>query len=234
MADDNSKTTYSALVIGASGGIGASLAAALDADPACRSVVRLSRSGNGLDLSSEQSVAAAAERLTADGESFEFIINTSGVLEIDGTPPEKAFRNIKADAMQRAFAVNSIGAALALKYFMPLMARQRRSVFATLSARVGSIGDNRLGGWVSYRASKAALNQIVRCAAIEYQRINPESVIAAIHPGTIKTPLTEKYASGRYTASPAEAAANLLSVLGGLSPEQTGGFFDYAGEAIEW
>lgn len=234
MADDNKETTYSALVIGASGGIGSSIAATLDADPACRAVIRLSRSGNGLDLGSEQSVAAAAERLTSDGESFELIINASGVLEIDGTPPEKAFRNVKAETMQRAFAVNSTGAALALKYFMPLMARKRRSVFATLSARVGSIGDNRLGGWVSYRASKAALNQIVRCAAIEYERINPESVIVALHPGTIKTPLTEKYANGRYTASPEESASNLLGVLGGLSPKQTGGFFDYAGKEIEW
>lgn len=232
--EENTGKDYSALVIGASGGLGASLAAALDADPACRSVARLSRSGNGLDLSNEQSVAAAAERLTSDGESFELIINASGILEVDGAAPEKAFRNVKGPTMEGAFAVNSVGAALALKYFMPLMTRKRRSVFATLSARVGSIGDNRLGGWVSYRASKAALNQIVRCAAIEYGRINKDSVIVALHPGTVETPLTEKYAKGQYTASAAEAAASLLSVLAGLAPEQSGGFFDYAGEEVEW
>ncbi len=234
MAGNDQQEGYSALVIGASGGIGASLAAALDADPACRTAVRLSRSGNGLDLSNEQSVAACAERLDGDGECFDLIVNASGVLEIDGVPPEKAFRSIDADTMLRAFAVNSVGSAMALKYFLPLMARKSRSVFATLSARVGSISDNRLGGWVSYRASKAALNQIVRCAAIEFARVNPESVVVALHPGTIDTPLTEKYAGGRFTATREEAAANLLRVLAGLRAEQSGGFFDYAGDEIEW
>ena len=234
MGQESYKKARCALIIGASGGIGSSLAAALDADPACRTVVRLSRSGNGLDLSNERSVAACAERLDGEHEPFDLIINASGVLEVDGAPPEKAFRSLKADAMLRAFSVNSVGAALALKHFMPLMARKERSVFATLSARVGSIGDNRLGGWISYRASKAALNQIVRCAAIEFARVNPQSVIVSLHPGTIDTPLTEKYAGGRFTATREEAAANLLGVLSRLGPEDSGGFFDYAGEAIEW
>lgn len=222
------------MVIGASGGLGAAVARALRDDPACAAVTMLSRSANGLDLTSERSAAATAARLSEDGAVFDLVFNASGVLEIDGAGPEKAFRDIDADIMLKAFAVNSVGAAVALKYFAPLLARKRKAVFATLSARVGSIGDNRLGGWVSYRASKAALNQIVRCAAVEYSRINKESVIAALHPGTIKTPLTEKYARGRYTASADEAAINMLNVLSGLTPDQSGGFFDYAGETVPW
>ena len=221
-------------MIGASGGLGAAVARTLKNDPACAAVMTLSRSANGLDLASERSAAAASTRLSEDGAAFDLIFNASGVLEIDGAGPEKAFRNIDADIMLKAFAVNSVGAAMALKYFAPLLARKRRAIFATLSARVGSIGDNKLGGWVSYRASKAALNQIVRCAAVEYSRINKESVIAALHPGTIKTPLTEKYARGRYTASPEESAEKMLTVLSALTPDQSGGFFDYAGEAIPW
>ena len=117
---------------------------------------------------------------------------------------------------------------------MPLLPRSGPCAFGTLSARVGSIGDNRLGGWVSYRASKAALNQIVRCAAIEFARTNKEAKILALHPGTIKTPLTEKFAKGRYTATPAEAAANLIGVMEQTPADKTGGYFDYAGAEIAW
>lgn len=224
---------YAALVIGASGGLGGALAAALAGDPACARAQILSRSKDGLDLADEASVAAAAGKIDA-GDGFDLIVNAAGALEIDGAPPEKAFKEIEAATMARAFAVNAVGAALAFKYFAPLLKRDGRAVFATLSARVGSIGDNRLGGWMSYRASKAALNQIVRCAAIEETRRNRDSIVVALHPGTIETPLTEKYAKGRYTATREGAARNLLSVISSLAPEQTGGFFDYAGAEIPW
>ncbi len=224
---------FDALVIGASGGIGAAVSAALRNDPNCRRLVTLSRREDGLDLSDEQSVAAASEKIDA-GEGLGLIFNASGILETNGAGPEKAFKEIDAGAMARAFAVNAVGTALAFKYFLPFLKREGRTAFATLSARVGSIGDNRLGGWMSYRASKAALNQIVRCAAIEETRRNRQSVIAALHPGTIETPLTQKYARGRYTATRDEAARNLLSVIASLTPEQSGGFFDYAGEEIAW
>lgn len=224
---------FDALVIGSSGGIGAAVCEALRDNPNCARLVTLSRSEDGHDLSNEESVAEAAENIDA-GEGFDLIFNASGILEADGAGPEKSFKEIDADVMARAFAVNAVGTALAFKYFLPLLKRDGRTTFATLSARVGSITDNRLGGWMSYRASKAALNQIVRCAAIEEARRNKESVIAALHPGTIETPLTEKYARGRYTATREEAARNLLSVIASLTPEQSGGFFDYAGEEIPW
>lgn len=228
-----SQSPFSALVIGASGGIGAAVARLLTDDPNCTHLETLSRRENGLDLADEQSVKEAAEALRDSGP-FDLIFNASGILEVDGAPPEKAFRELNADTMTRAFAVNAVGGTMALKYFTPLLKRKGRSAFATLSARVGSIGDNHLGGWMSYRASKAALNQIVRCAAIEETRRNKDAVIISLHPGTIETPLTKKYARGRYTASPDEAAHNLLSVIARINPSQTGGFFDYAGEEILW
>ncbi|WP_428407294.1 SDR family NAD(P)-dependent oxidoreductase [Hyphococcus sp.] len=227
------KQPYNALVIGASGGIGSAVTDALNDDPQCAHVIALSRSRNRLDLTDEESVATAAQNI-APGDGFDLIFNAAGVLDINGAGPEKAFKDIDAEVMARALAVNAVGTALAFKYFLPLMKRDGKSVFATLSARVGSIADNRLGGWMSYRASKAALNQIVRCAAIEEKRRNKESIVVALHPGTIPTPLTEKYAKDRYTASPEECARNLLGVISRLSAEQSGGFFDYAGETIPW
>lgn len=229
-----SNSPYRALIIGASGGIGAALVDALQSDPGCADAKALSRSQGGVDVTDETTLAAAANELRANGDVFDLIINATGALEAGGVGPEKAFREIDSETMTRAFRINSVGAALVLKHFASLLNREQRSVFATLSARVGSIGDNRLGGWMSYRASKAALNQIVRCAAIEIARANKETVVVALHPGTIETALTRKYAKGRYTATPSECAQDLLTVLSTLSAQQSGGFFDYAGKEIPW
>jgi NAD(P)-dependent dehydrogenase (short-subunit alcohol dehydrogenase family) len=135
--------------------------------------------------------------------------------------------------MAHAFAINAIGPALLIKHFLPMLPRSGRVVFASLSARVGSIGDNRLGGWYSYRASKAALNQIIRCAAIELSRINRDSVCVAIHPGTVDTGLSGPFAkTGLDVQTPTEAASRILSVLAALTPAQSGGLFDHRGDAI--
>ena len=194
----------------------------------------MSRKENGVDITDENSLTTAAQKLADEGASFDLIINAAGALEFEGTGPEKAFRELDPSAMRRAFDVNAVGGALFLKHFMPLLVTDRRAVIATLSARVGSITDNSLGGWMSYRASKAALNQIVRCASIEARRRNDESIVIALHPGTIETQMTRRYAKGRYTASRTEAARNLLSVCATRTPHQTGGFFDYAGNTIDW
>ena len=233
MSEDYSPE-LSALVIGASGGVGSALLYALEGKGTYKAVSGLSRSEDGLDLTNDQTVKDAAERFTSDGAQFDLIINASGALEIDGHGPEKAFREIDPEIFMKAMGINALGAALALKHFAPLLAKNRKAVFATLSARVGSIEDNGLGGWMSYRASKAALNQIVRCAAIEFSRSYPQSIIVSLHPGTIRTELTEKYAKGRYTASPEECANNLLGVCENLTTEQTGMFLDYAGKEIPW
>lgn len=222
---------YRAIVIGASGGIGGALVTVLKADLACGEVVSLSRSENGLDVTNEQSVAAAAASLEGP---FHLIFCATGGLTIDGTGPEKSLRQISAEAMMRQFALNAAGTALVTKYFSPLLAKKERALMGFLSARVGSIGDNNLGGWISYRASKAALNQIVRTASIELARTNPETVAVPLHPGTVATSLSEKYSGGHERTEPLIAATNLLSVLNALTPAQTGQFFAYDGSKIEW
>ncbi|QQA45010.1 SDR family NAD(P)-dependent oxidoreductase [Pelagovum pacificum] len=215
------------LLIGASGGIGSALVEALgEAD-----LTTLSRSQDGLDLTDEASIRDAADRIEGP---FELILDVTGALEIDGQGPEKSLDDIDPEAMARQFAVNTIGPALLLKHFAPKLAREGRAVFATLSARVGSIGDNRLGGWYGYRASKAALNQIVRSASVEIARKRPEAIVLALHPGTVATPLTEKYLGRHPSVTPDEAARNLLKVIADRRPEDTGGFFAWDGSRIEW
>lgn len=218
-----------ALIIGATGGIGAALAAHHEAQG--WEVSRLSRSADGLDITVEDSVIAAAA--SVDGE-FDQIIDATGALEIDGVGPERALKRLDPEVMMQAFRVNVVGPTLLFKHFAGRLPRERRAVFATLSARLASIGDNRLGGWWSYRASKSALNQVVRCAAIELGRKRPSSIVVALHPGTIDTALTRAYAKGRFTDSPEACAANLHRVLQRLTPAQTGGFFAYDGSVIPW
>ena len=218
-----------ALVIGASGGIGSAVSAAL-ADNGWQ-VTRLSRRKDGFDVTSEASVA---QHLGALDGPFHRIIIATGALEIAGHAPEKALRHLSADAMALQFAVNTIGPALVMKHAIRLLPRDDAAVLASMSARVGSIGDNRAGGWHSYRAAKAALNQIVRGAAIELGRSHKQAICVALHPGTVATPFTEKYLGRHPAVEPAEAAANLLKVLDSLRPADTGGFFDWAGKAVAW
>jgi NAD(P)-dependent dehydrogenase (short-subunit alcohol dehydrogenase family) len=165
---------------------------------------------------------------------FQRIIIATGGLEIGGHAPEKALKHLSGEGMAQQFALNTIGPALVLKHAVALLPRDAPCVIAALSARVGSIGDNRAGGWHSYRAAKAALNQIIRGAAIELGRSHKAAVCVALHPGTVATPFTEKYL-GRHPSVPAsEAAANLLRVMDGLSSADSGQFFDWAGKRVAW
>ncbi|MHA6263469.1 SDR family NAD(P)-dependent oxidoreductase [Arenibacterium sp. CAU 1754] len=218
-----------ALIIGASGGIGSAVAGALSAGNI--EVTGLSRSRDGLDVTDEVSV----EKGLADvAGPFDLILVATGALEINGAAPEKTIKSVTAQAMADQFALNAIGPALVLKHVMPLIPRKTRAVVGVLSARVGSIGDNRLGGWVSYRAAKAAVNQVVHTCAIELARTHPKAICVALHPGTVQTPFTRKYLS-RHPSVPADQAAeNLLSVIKGLAPEDSGQFFDWAGNPVPW
>ena len=218
-----------ALIVGASGGIGSAVAAGLDASGA--QVVRLSRREDGLDVTDEGSVEAV---LGALDPPFDLVLVATGALVVDGHEPEKSLRALTAKGLADQFALNAVGPALVLKHALRLLPRDRRAVFAALSARVGSIGDNRLGGWHSYRAAKAALNQILHGAAVELRRTHPEAIVLALHPGTVATGFTAKYAGHHPTVSPEEAAGNLLRVIKGATPEMSGGFHDYAGRGIPW
>lgn len=220
-----------AVVIGANGGIGKAICAALDNSSCVGQVVALSRPA--FDLCDERSIARAAAELPA-GE-LRLVINAAGFLHDTGQRPEKSLRELDPAQLARAFAVNAIGPALLMKHFLPLLPRQGRGVYATLSARVGSISDNRLGGWYGYRASKAALNQLVRTAAIELARTHPEAICVALHPGTVATRLSAPFArSGQALLSPADAAHHLLMVLGRLQPTDSGNFFDWRGAPVPW
>jgi NAD(P)-dependent dehydrogenase (short-subunit alcohol dehydrogenase family) len=218
-----------ALIIGASGGIGGALEEALRARGVA--VTALSRRADGLDVTDPASVERC---MTGQMGPFDLIVISLGILAPAGEAPEKTLAAITAGNMASVFAVNTIGPALILRHAPRLLPRQGRGVVAVLSARVGSIGDNRIGGWHSYRASKAALNQILRGAAIELARTHKEAVCVALHPGTVATPFTAAYAGRHPTVPPAVAAANLLDVIAGLGPADTGGFLDYGGAAIPW
>jgi NAD(P)-dependent dehydrogenase (short-subunit alcohol dehydrogenase family) len=232
-----------AAVFGASGGIGAALCEGL-ALRGCEVVHAGSRSGTGpaggvirpfaFDLADEASIAAAAETMRADPPQW--IIVATGVLTLaDGTGPERTYRRLDPAGMAEVFALNTIGPALIAKHMLGLMPRGRPFTFAALSARVGSISDNRLGGWHSYRASKAALNMLLKNFAIEMARTHPESVIVGLHPGTVDSALSAPFQSGLpegQLTAPGDAAANLIGVLGQLTPAQSGRVFDFRGEQV--
>ena len=218
-----------ALIIGASGGIGQAVAEALTGQGG--EVVTLSRRTDGLDVTDPASVD---HHMGALEGPFDLIFVAVGILAPTGSAPEKSLEAIKAGDMARVMAVNAIGPALILRHAARLMPRKCRAVCAVLSARVGSIGDNRIGGWHSYRASKAALNQIVHGAAIELGRSHKHSIVVALHPGTVETPFTADYAGRHKTVPAPEAARNLLSVLDDLTRDATGQFFDYAGKPVPW
>ena len=232
-----------AAVFGASGGIGAALCEELSRR-GCEQVHAGSRRGTGpsggairpfaFDLADEASIAAAAEAMRADPP--EWIIVATGVLTLaDGTGPERTYRRLDPASMAEVLALNTIGPALIAKHMLGLMPRGRRFTFAALSARVGSIGDNRLGGWHSYRASKAALNMLLKNFALEMARTHPDSVIAGLHPGTVDSALSQPFQSGLpegQLTAPETAAANLVGVLSRLTPAQSGRVFDFRGDEV--
>jgi NAD(P)-dependent dehydrogenase (short-subunit alcohol dehydrogenase family) len=225
----------SAVIIGARGGIGAALADALEKDPNYAQVIRLHRESNPpVNLLDESSIAAAAASLTAALPSISLVLVATGLLHSNQNGPEKSLRELDPDWMIENLRINAVGPALVAKHFLPIMAKQGPICFAALSARVGSISDNRLGGWHSYRASKSALNMLIRNIAIEWQRKNPQSVVVGLHPGTVETALSAPFkgnpAHERF--SPARAAGDMLSVLHGLKPEQSGQIFAYDGSLV--
>ena len=234
-----------AVIIGASGGIGAALTRALADHPDVTRIHALSRSGIALehahitpgriDVTDEASIAAAAERVAADGPPDLTFVAT-GILS-DGAElqPERSFKQQTAAAFERVFAVNTFGPGLVAKHFLPLMSRKGRTVFAALSARVGSISDNQIGGWHAYRASKAALNMLLRNYAIEQARRNDEAIIVSLHPGTVDTDLSKPFQRGvpdNQLFSADQSAAYLLDVIAELTPGDTGKAFDWAGKEI--
>ena len=224
------------VVIGASGAIGSALHARLRVALGVPLAVGFSRTGlPSLDLTSEETIAEAARTISRLEAPLRLIIDATGFLHGEGAMPEKSWRQLDAGYLSKSFALNAIGPALLMKHFLPLLPRTGKAVFATLSARVGSIGENELGGWYGYRASKAALNQLVRTAAIELKRYAPEAICVAMHPGTVDSRLSAPFAKrGLEVRSPSEAAGNLLDVIDRMLPADSGNFLDYGGKTVAW
>jgi NAD(P)-dependent dehydrogenase (short-subunit alcohol dehydrogenase family) len=225
-----------AVVLGASGGIGRAVQAQLEAQSGDLTVVALSRRADpALDVTDEASIRQAAEYVNSLEGDVRLVFDATGFLHDDDFGPEKTWSQLDPEHMAKAFAVNATGPALLMKHFLPLLPRKGKSVFATLSARVGSIEDNRLGGWYSYRASKAALNQFVRAASIELHRRSKDAICVALHPGTVDTKLSAPFGkAGLNVRAPDVAAGELLDVIASLDAGANGGFFDYRGERVPW
>jgi len=241
-------TALNVAVIGASGGIGAALVDGLQGCQAVSKVFRLSRSSlspeNGkdvclhLDLENEETIAEAAAATERSAGELHLVIVATGILHGgDGLQPEKTWRALTGSAMETAFRLNTIGPALVAKHFLPLLARDRKSVFAAISARVGSIEDNHLGGWYAYRASKAALNMMIKTLSIELARRNTNALCVGLHPGTVDTPLSKPFQSGVPEAKlfpAARSARHLLTVLDNLTPENSGCLYAWDGSQIRF
>lgn len=239
-------TDLNVAVVGAAGGLGSALVECLSEDERVTTVHAATRSAGypvegkvwhcPIDVTQEATIRNAAERVSA-AAPLDLVIVATGILHTRDIQPEKSMRDLDARKMKEVFAVNAIGPAMVAKHFLPRMRRAGKSVFAVLSARVGSIGDNRLGGWASYRASKAALNMLVKTFSIEHARSRSDAIIVALHPGTVDTPLSKPFqarvARGKVFA-PKVAADYLLEVINNLEATDTGGFFAWDGSAIDY
>ena len=227
-------------VFGAGGGLGSAFVQALSASEHVGEILACGRSGSGdlpakarwraVDIRREDEIGAAAQHA---GE-LDLVVVATGMLHAGGIKPEKDWRDIDPASLAALFAVNTIGPALVLKHFAPLLPRERRSMMAILSARVGSIGDNRLGGWYGYRASKAALNQIIRTFSIELARKRKHAIVCGLHPGTVATGLSAPFrgGGGDGVLTAGESAKRLLAVMGGLETGDSGKVFDWKGERV--
>lgn len=241
-----------AVIIGSTGGIGQALVGRLDAYSGFKCLYGLSRtgatpniapdpSGSGtalislaIDMTQEESIAEAARQISLAGP-VSLVLVATGMLQDSQQSPEKTMRNLTSDALLRSLQINAVGPALVAKHFLPLMTRQGPSVFAALSARVGSISDNRSGGWYSYRASKAALNMLIQTLALEHARKFPLGVCVGIHPGTVDTDLSKPFQSGiaaERLFTPDQAAQHILKRVEQLKPADTGGLFAWDGARI--
>ena len=244
-----------ALVVGATQGIGLGFVNYLLADArirrvygtyrnpdSARALMTLESHGNGLsclpmEVTDEASIASAVDNIQHQSDRLDMVIYCVGLLHDGNFQPEKSLRQLEADQLLRSFQVNAIGAGLLAKHVLPLLKHESPSVLAAISAKIGSIGDNRLGGWYGYRASKAALNMLLKTASVEYARKSPNTVIALLHPGTTDTRLSKPFQRGvpQEKLFPVErTVSQLMAVIDRLETSDSGEFFNWNGERLPW
>jgi len=237
-------TGLNVAVFGAGGGLGGAFVAALAQDAAVARVHAASRTApdvtgpktraHACDPLDEAALERTVAAMTGDGP-LHLVLVATGILHADGIAPEKTWRHAEADTMAQVLAVNTIAPTLIAKHVLPALARDRKTCLAALSARVGSISDNRLGGWVSYRASKAALNMVIRTFAVELARVNKQALFIGLHPGTVETGLSQPFRGGVPEGklfTPQRSVSGMLAVIDGADPTRSGRIFDYAGEEV--
>ena len=222
-----------AIVIGSSGGIGSSVYRLLKNSEQYDQVLGFNRNSKlKVDITNEQDLQNLKDKILNENLNVKVLFNAVGYLHDVNYFPEKKVENINLNYMKKSFLINSIGSALLIKYIAPLMSDNTNSILACLSARVGSITDNHLGGWYSYRASKAALNQIIKTASIEYKRKKSKLILISLHPGTVATNLSKPFINNKKILSPDNAAKNIINVLDQISPEESGSLIDYNKQKI--
>ena len=224
---------FKALIIGASGTIGSHFVKLLENNPTCSQVIGIHRnSQSAIDYSRPETIESSANSLAGLGP-FQLIINTIGILHSEHWMPEKKLDDLNQDQLNKMFSANTIGPALTIKYFSKLL-DPKHAVMATLSAKVGSIEDNRLGGWYSYRASKAALNMIIKTASIEFARTKPNIALIALHPGTVNSGLSQPFRGQQIGRDPMDAVTDMFNVIANVNKEDSGSFLTYSGEKLPW
>ena len=226
-----------AVVIGGTGSIGSAIVKELSKH-GFSNVVLLGRSSHPkLELTDEQSIEQASIFIKSLGKPISLLFDATGMLhdEDNNQMPEKTYKNITLSFLKKNFEINTFGPALIMKYFLPLLDSEEQSVFASLSAKVGSIEDNKYGGWYSYRASKAALNQLIKTVSIELSMKNKKAICVSMHPGTVTSKLSKPFQKeGLTIQSPEESAKNIVQILLNLKSQDTGSFFNWNGEKIPW
>ena len=224
-----------AVVIGNSGSIGSAIEKEL-LDQGFKNIIGFNRSSSPrLDLLNEETIAQSAQFIKDQNTPVSLVFDATGLLHDDNNMPEKTYKNIDQIFMRKNFEINVMGPALIMKYFLPLLDKEEKSIFASISAKVGSISDNRYGGWYSYRASKAALNQMIKTASIEMKMKNQKAICLAIHPGTVESKLSKPFQKNDLTIqSPQESASNIFKILTSSTSKDTGSFYNWDGKIIEW
>jgi NAD(P)-dependent dehydrogenase (short-subunit alcohol dehydrogenase family) len=224
-----------AVVIGNSGSIGSAIEKELS-DQGFKNIIGFNRSSSPrLDLLNEETIAQSAQFIKDQNTPVSLVFDATGLLHDDNNMPEKTYKNIDQIFMRKNFEINVMGPALIMKYFLPLLDKEEKSIFASISAKVGSISDNRYGGWYSYRASKAALNQMIKTASIEMKMKNQNAICLAIHPGTVESKLSKPFQKNDLTIqSPQESASNIFKILTLSTSKDTGSFYNWDGKIIDW